>query len=437
MPGGKVTSGGYPASHPRKRIPMRWQICGLLFASTVINYVDRQTLALLAPYLKAQYHWTNTDYANLVIAFRAAYTIGMTLFGRWMDRMGTRRGLSLTVAFYSAISMLTSLARGFFSFAAFRFLLAGAESANWPAATKAVSEWFPKQERALATAVFDSGSSIGAAIAPFIVLEIYFRYGWQAAFMVPGALGFLWILAWRRVYPAGARGEMGETETPAGTPDKPSGKAGWGKLLRLPQTWGAIVSKTFTDPVWFFVTDWFPIYLLAKGIELRNSLTAIWIPFVAADAGSLFGGAASGYLIRRGWGLGAARKAVAVVGGIGVMALVPTIFTTKLYAIASLFGVATFSFGMFTTIANVLPADLYHEDAVATVSGMSGTGAGLGTIIAFELIGHYSDMRRGAATHAFDPIVIVAGLIPFVGMMLVLALVRNTRATQEGWVKRI
>ena len=175
-------------ANPHKRsVPsLRWWIGGLLFASTVINYIDRQTLSLLAPFLKLEYHWTNTDYANLVIAFRVAYSIGQTVFGRFMDRVGTRRGLSISVAFYSLVSMLTPLARGLGSFASFRFLLGAGESANWPAATKAVSEWFPKHERGLATALFDSGSSVGGAISPFIVLWIYFRWGWRPAFIVPG-----------------------------------------------------------------------------------------------------------------------------------------------------------------------------------------------------------------------------------------------------------
>src|SRR5579864_6333141 len=179
---------------------LRWWIGAMLFASTVINYIDRQTLSLLAPYLQIQYHWSNTDYANLVVAFRVAYAIGLTLCGRLMDRIGTRRGLTLTVAWYSVVAMLTSLARGFYSFATFRFLLGAGESANWPAATKAVSEWFPQRERGLATAFFDSGSSVGGAIAPFLVLWIYFRWGWRPAFMVPGVLGFCWLLGWRWIY---------------------------------------------------------------------------------------------------------------------------------------------------------------------------------------------------------------------------------------------
>jgi ACS family hexuronate transporter-like MFS transporter len=425
---------------------LRWWIGGLLFASTVINYVDRQTLSNLAPFLKKDYGWTNTDYAYLIISFRVAYSIGQTLCGRLVDRLGTRRGLTLSVIWYSAASVLTSLATGFYSFAAFRFLLGIGESANWPGATKAVSEWFPKRERGLATALFDSGSSIGGAVAPFIVLAIYFRWGWRPAFVVPGLLGLLWLAAWRRFYHTPEthpligdeeremiRRDKLEDEPEPGT--RP--RASWSTLLRLPQTWGTIAARSLTDPVWFFVTDWFPVYLVAKGIKLEEGLFAFWIPFVAADVGNFFGGWVSGHLIKRGWALGAARKAVVVFGGLGVTALIPTVLTTNLFAIASLFGFATFSYACFTTIANVLPSDLFHSESVASVSGLSGTGAGLGTIAAFLLVGYVSDARQATGTHAFDPIIVVAGLIPLAGMALVLLLVRNTRATDAGLVRRI
>jgi ACS family hexuronate transporter-like MFS transporter len=425
---------------------LRWWIGGLLFASTVINYIDRQTLSLLAPYLKLQYHWTNSDYANIAIAFRVAYSIGQTVFGRLMDRVGTRRGLTLTVIWYSVVSMLTSLASGLYSFGAFRFLLGAGESANWPAATKAVSEWFPKRERALATALFDSGSSIGGAVAPFLVLGIYFRWGWRPAFMLPGILGFLWLIPWRWLYHAPqTHSRITEAELKMLVADKQEldlprrGKAPlrWSELLRLPQTWGVIIAKAFTDPVFFFVTEWFPIYLVAKGIDLKNGLIAVWIPFIAADLGSFFGGYLSGHLIKRGWPLGAARKVLIVVGGIGMLMLIPTIFTTNLYLIAVLFAVATFTYAGFTIMANVLPSDLFNSESVASVSGLSGTGAGIGTIVAFKLIGYFSDARQATGTHSFDPIVIIAGLVPFIGMLLVLLLLRNTRATDEGLVRRI
>ncbi|SPF46599.1 Major facilitator superfamily (MFS) transporter [Candidatus Sulfotelmatobacter kueseliae] len=432
---------------PTRAIPsLRWWIGAILFASTVINYIDRQTLSLLAPYLKIQYHWTNSDYAGIVIAFRISYSIGQTVFGRVMDRIGTRRGLSICVTWYSIVSMATAAATGLRSFAGFRFLRGTGESANWPAATKAVSEWFPKRERGLATALFDSGSSIGGAVAPFVILPIYFRWGWRPAFMIPGVLGILWLMVWRWLYhPPEEHPRVSQAELQMIAADKidpgpqPASRtrAHWRNLLKLPQTWRTIVARTFTDPVWFFITDWFPIYLVAKGIELRSGPIAVWIPFIAADLGNFFGGGMSGYLIKRGWSLGAARKALVVFGGIGVTLLIPTILTTNLVLITLLFGLATSSYASFSTIANVLPSDLYHSDSVASVSGLSGTGAGIGTIVAFLLVGYFSDARAATTTHAFDPIIIIAGLVPFAGMILTLLLVRNTRATDEGLVRRI
>ena len=433
-----------PATFRRTITKLRWWIATALFASTIINYLDRQTLSLLAPHLKIQFHWSNTDYAYIVIAFRAAYSIGQTVLGRLIDRIGTRRGLSLTVAWYSIVSLLTPLARGFYSFAFFRFLLGAGESANWPAATKAVAEWFPKQERGLATAFFDSGSSVGGAIAPFVILPIYFRWGWRPAVAIPGLLGFVWIILWRWLYhppsshPLVSEDERKLLENETEKTSAPGAQGlRWHELLALPQTWGVIIARAFTDPVWFFVTDWFPIYLVAKGIDLRSGLLAVWVPFIAADLGNFFGGAASGWLIKRGWSLGKARKAVVVFGGIGVMLLIPTVLTTSIYLITVLFALATFSYAAFSTIANVLPSDLYPSQSVASVSGMSGTAAGLGTIVAFSLIGHVSDLRQGTATHVFDPIVMVAGIIPFLGMLLVLMLVRNTKETFQGRVRPI
>jgi ACS family hexuronate transporter-like MFS transporter len=430
---------------PRHISHLRWWIGGILFASTVINYIDRQTLSLLAPYLKQDYHWSNSDYANIVIAFRIAYSIGQAAFGRLIDRIGTRRGLSITVACYSVISMLTPLANGLRSFAVFRFLLGAAESPNWPAATRVVSEWFPKHERGLATAFFDSGSSIGGAVAPFIVLGIYLRWGWRPAFVVPGVLGLLWLIVWQRFYhlpEAHPRISAHELQL-IGADKEESAQShqsislAWRDLLKFPQTWGTIVARLFTDPVFFFIADWFPIYLVAKGIELKSGLIAVWVPFIAADLGNFFGGGVSGYLIKRGWSVGAARKAIVIFGGIGVMALIPTIFTNRLSLIALLFGFATFSYSAFSTMANVLPSDLFASESVASVSGLGGSGAGLGTIVAFKLIGHFSDARHADATHSFDPIILVAALVPFVGMILVLLLVRNTDATEQGLVRRI
>ena len=421
---------------------LRWWIGGMLFASTVINYIDRQTLSILAPYLKQDYQWTNTDYAMLVIAFRIAYSFGQTIFGRLMDRIGTLRGLTISVISYSIVSMLTSLARGWYSFAAFRFLLGAGESANWPAATKAVSEWFPRKERGLATGLFDSGSSIGAAIAPYLILPIYLNWGWRPAFIIPGILGFFWIVAWRKLY--------GSPEThPRITPEEremilrdkresaPAGKPEnqepprWGELLRLPQTWGVIIARSFTDPVWFFIADWFAIYLVSKGFKLENTLMAFWIPFIAADLGNFAGGGFSSWLIHRGWSVERARKAVIIFGGLGMTLLIPTIYTSELFVIAGLFAISTFAYATFSTMAIVLASDLYADEAVATVSGLSGTGAGIGTIASTLLIGVIADK------YSFEPILIAASLIPLIGAALVLRLVRNPQDGAHPLLKRI
>lgn len=430
-----------PAVKGRPISSLRWWIGGLLFASTVINYIDRQTLSVLAPYLKQDYRWSNEDFALVVIAFRIAYAGGQSVAGRLIDRIGTRRGLTITVIWYSISAILTSLATGLRSFCAFRFLLGAGESANWPAATKAVSEWFPKRERGWAVALFDSGSSIGGAIAPLLVLGLYrLSGGWRPAFVITGMLGFLWLIAWRFIYyPPQSHPRISEAEREMFLNDRRESEvaeagrppARWSELIRLPQTWGIIFARTLTDPVWFFITDWFAIYIVAKGIKLEQGVIAFWIPFVAADLGNFFGGGMSSRLIRRGWPVGSARKAVVVFGGLGMTLLIPTVFTSNLFALAGLFAISTFAYASFSTIALVLPSDLYKSESVATVSGMSGTGAGIGTIISTYLIGYVSDR------YSFEPILIAASLIPLAGMVLVLLLIRNWESFDDGLARRI
>jgi ACS family hexuronate transporter-like MFS transporter len=428
-----------PRSSSRPVANLRWIVGGLLFLSTVINYIDRQTLSVLGPYLKTDYQWTNTDFAMVLIAFRLAYAIGQTLAGRVIDRLGTRAGLTLFVLWYSVAAMATSLATGLRSFAAFRFALGLGEAGNWPGATKAVSEWFPRRESGWAVALFDSGSSIGGALAPWIVLTIYHAFGsWRPAFLLTGTLGLAWVLVFRAVYRrpedhhrlSDSEREYILTNRPPQLEEQVQALP-YRTLLGLPQTWGYILSKSFTDPVWFFITDWFAIYFVAKGFKLEESLAGFWVPFLAADLGNFFGGGLSSYLIGRGWRVGAARKLIAVIGTAGMMCLIPTVWTNSFLVIVCCFAVATFAYAAFSTIILNLPADLFPSASVASVSGMGGTGAGLGTIGAIFLTGRVADR------YSFEPILFGASLVPLVALAAVLVLVRNTSATRAGVLHEI
>jgi ACS family hexuronate transporter-like MFS transporter len=418
---------------PRPIRRLRWYIGGLLFLSTVINYIDRQTLNVLGPILKEQFTWTNADFALIVIAFRAAYAIGQTLSGRFLDRVGTRTGLTVAVTFYSISAMLSSFATGLRSLAGFRFMLGLGESANWPGATKAVAEWFPRRESGWAVALFDSGSSIGAALAPFIVLSVYKAFdSWRPAFIVTGVLGFLWIPLFRRLYrspedhPRLSESERADilsnrvVEDPSlSTKSGKSGPLPYPTLLSMPQTWGIVIGKALTDPVWFFITDWLAIFLVSRGFALEDSLLAFWVPFVAADLGNFAGGGASSALIRRGWPVVAARQAVIVAGTLMMLLLIPAIYAKQLPALAACLAVATFGYAALSTMILNLPADIYPPTSVASVSGMSGTAAGIGTIIATYITGYVADR------YSFEPLLIGGSLIPLVAMVALLMLVRE------------
>lgn len=405
---------------------LRWRIGALLFASTVINYIDRQSLSVLAPYLKADYRWSNEQFALVIIAFRAAYAIGQAISGRVLDAVGTRNGLSASVLWYSAAAMLTPLATGLRSLCGFRFLLGLGESANWPGATKAVSEWFPRRERGWAVALFDSGSAVGGAVAPLLVLWLYRTFGsWRPAFAIPGLLGLAWLVVWRRVYrrpeehPRISEAERRMILEDRGRDRLELPKARWIDVVRMRETWGIVIGKALTDPVWFFITDWFAVYLVSKRIRLEEGVLAFWIPFVAADAGNFLGGGVSSWLVKRGWNVVRARKAVIVVGGLGMTLLIPAVWSSNVFALAALFSISTLCYAAWSTMALTLPSDVYPNHWVATVSGLSGAGAGVGTIVSTYLIGWTADR------YSFEPILIAASLVPLVATVAVLALVRG------------
>jgi MFS transporter, ACS family, hexuronate transporter len=383
----------------------------MLFASTVINYIDRQTLSVLAPYLKDEYRWSNTDFATILISFRLAYTIMQAVSGRLLDWIGTRRGLALSVLFYSVIASLTCLAQGMWSFRGFRFMLGVGEAANWPGATKAVSEWFPERERGWAVALFDSGSSIGGAIAPFLVVFIYQRFGsWRPAFLFTGLLGFLWVIAWLRL-----------TRIRPEPPRSSQSGVSWSQLLSYKQTWGILIGRGLLDPYWFLIAEWFAIYLVSKGFSVEDSVLGFWIPFLAADVGNFFGGGLSSYWIRRGWPVGKARRAVLLIFGPSMLVLIPVAFTSNYLLMVSLVAYTTFAYAACATIFLSLPADVFDSRAVASVSGLSGTAAGIVTLLSTYLVGRISDQ------YSFQPILITASIVPCIATFALVTLVRASR----------
>ena len=425
----------------RRVIPhLRWWIGGLLFASTVVNYIDRQTLNVLAPYLKAEYHWTNTDFATIVIAFRLAYSVMQFVGGRFVDVVGTKLGLTIAVAWYSVMAMLTSLASGLWSFRMFRFLLGAGEAANWPGATKAVSEWFPAKERGIAVALFDSGSAIGGAVAPSLVVWLYHAFGtWRPAFIITGTLGFAWLAAWILTYyrpEDHPRISDSEREmilaTRAGADDaRPVARTPVIELLRYRQTWGAILPKAILDPYWYMIADWFAVFLVSRGFKLEDTLIGFWIPFVCADLGNFVGGGLSSYFIHRGWSVGAARRVVYLICGPMMLMLVPAVYTKTLWLLIAEFGFATLGYAACATIFLTLPSDLFESGSVATVSGLAGMITGFVTIAATYTIGAVTDR------YSFAPILMGASVAPVLATIAVYLLVRNTSETGKGVLLKI
>jgi ACS family hexuronate transporter-like MFS transporter len=290
--------------------------------------------------------------------------------------------------------------------------------------------------------LFDSGSSVGAALAPFIVLGVYRMSGsWRPAFILTGLLGFLWIPLFRWLYrspedhPRLSDGERRDILANRGSAAAPGADAaptlGYRTLLRLPQTWAIVIGKALTDPVWFLITDWFAIFLVSRGFALEDSLLAFWVPFMAADLGNFAGGGISSALVARGWRVGAARKAVIVGGTLGMLFLIPAVYATSLHVLAAYFGLATFSYAALSTMILNLPADIYPARSVGSVAGMGGTAAGIGTIIATYLTGIVADR------YSFAPILITGSLIPLIAMIVLLVFVRNDEATRRGVINEI
>ena len=324
--------------------------------------------------------------------------------------------------------------------AQFRFLLGAGEAANWPGATKAVSEWFPAKERGIAVALFDSGSAIGGAVAPALVVWLFHMFGtWRPAFLITGVLGFLWLAVWMATYhrpeehPSISDSERALIlKTRAGADETQSPKlATISRLVRYRQTWGIVLARAILDPYWFLVADWFALFLVSRGFKLEDTLVGFWVPFVCADVGNFVGGGLSSYFIHRGWSVGAARRIIFLICGPLMLLLIPAVYTTRLWLLIAEFGLATLGYAACATIFLTLPSDLFESGSVATVSGLSGMVTGFVTIAATYTIGAVTDK------YSFAPILMGASAAPVLAAVAVFALVQNTRDTGDGVLLRI
>jgi ACS family hexuronate transporter-like MFS transporter len=386
-------------------------VAGLLFLATIINYVDRQTLSVLAPSLRDQFRMSNTDYSRIVFAFLLAYTFGQSGSGKIMDWLGTRRGFSLTMVWWSVAAMLHATANSVLHFGLFRFLLGLGEAGNWPGGVKAVSEWFPARERAFAIGLFNSGSCLGAVVAPPLVAWIALEWSWRAAFLFTGSLGFLWLALWLALYrlpgehPWITRQEREHIERNSGAAE--GTKVRWVELLGYKQVWGLVLARMLSDPVWWFYVFWLPEYLRR---ERNFSLAMIgyfaWIPFLTADAGNFVGGGISSYLIKRGWPVLRARKTVMFTSAAVMLAGLPAVLTGSPTLAVALISLATLAYSSWAANILTLPADLFPRAVVASVSGLSGTGAAIGGMIFTLVIGVVVDH------FSYLPVFTAAALMP-------------------------
>ncbi|MGC9998570.1 MAG: MFS transporter [Bryobacteraceae bacterium] len=393
--------------------PLRWWAVTMLFLATVINYLDRQALSILAPELRDRFHMTNVDYSRILFAFLLAYLIMQGVSGRLMDKLGTRRGFSLTIAWWSTAAMLHALATSARSFAVCRFLLGMGEAGNWPGGVKVVSEWFPARERAFAIGLFNSGSTLGAVIAPPLVVGIVALWGWQAAFLMTGAIGFAWLVLWvTTVRPP--------RHPPEDVPPAPATQRRWLDLLRYREVWALVGGRLLSDPVWWFYVFWLPEYLRrARHFTLAEIGYFAWIPFLTAGIGCIAGGMASGWLIRRGWRVLPARKIVMAVSALAMLAGIPAVFAAAAWAALAWISTVTLFYSVWSANILTLPADLFPQHEVASVSGLSGAGAAFGGMCFNLLVGAIVDR------FSYVPVFLLAGVMPLAAAAFIIAGIRE------------
>jgi MFS transporter, ACS family, hexuronate transporter len=370
----------------------RWLICGLLFLGVTKNYMDRQVLGVLKIPLQREFGWSEIDYGNIVFAFQTAYAAGMLAVGRLVDRFGTRLGYAVVMVFWSVASMAHAIAGSLGGFIAARAALGFGEAGVFPASIKSVAEWFPKKERALATGIFNAGTSVGAMVTPLIVPWVAGHLGWRWAFVLTGALGFLWLALWLKSYrkPEEHRGcTRQELALIQSDPIVAPGKIKWARLLPHRQTWVVGSAKFLTDPVWWFYLFWIPDYLQREhGLRLGNIGLPIFVIYLISDIGSVGGGWLSSNMIRRGLSVNAARKSAMLVCALCVVPIATVYRVSGLWPATLLIGLAAAGHQGFSANLYTLASDLFPSRAVATVVGMAGMAGAVGGMLIAQVIGH-------------------------------------------------
>jgi len=371
----------------------RWTICALLFFATTINYIDRQILGILAPELQKIIGWSEVEYGNIVTAFQTAYALGLLLFGRFIDRYGTRIGYSIAILVWSVAAMAHAAARTAFGFGIARFTLGLGEAGNFPSAIKAVAEWFPKKERALATGIFNAGCNVGAVIAPAVVPWITVTFGWPAAFLATGAIGFIWVLFWILLYDVPEKKKRLSQKELAHILSDPAEPApetiGWLRLLKYKQTWAIVIGKFLTDPIW-----WFYLYWLGKFLNARFGLTLIklGLPLIAiyalADVGSVGGGWLSSALIKKGGTVSRSRKTVMLACALCVVPVMAANQVSGLWSAVLLIGLAAGAHQAWSANIFTFASDMFPKKAVGSVTGLGGMAGAIGGMLFSTLAGH-------------------------------------------------
>lgn len=378
---------------------LRWIVVTLVAIATVINYIDRNALAVMWPGMSEDLGLDKADYANIVSLFMIGYAVGQSLFGKIFDMIGTRLGFVLSIIVWSLAIMLHAVVKTLGGLGLARFALGIGEAGNWPGATKANAEWFPIKERALAQGIFNSGASLGAVISAPVIALLYIQFGWQGTFLLAGVLGFIWMLPWLLIYKAPPERHpwlsaeereyiLSGQKTATTNVQEETAAPGLLELLRYRQSWSVIASRFFLDPVWWLFVSWLPIYLADRfGFDIRQIGLYAWVPYVGAAIGALFGGWLAGALLKRGWTVNATRKLTITLGGI---IMLPTLLATAVAStpVIAVLLMAVILFGFQMAIGNIqtLPSDLFAGKSVGSLAGVGGTAAIAGVIITTQMV---------------------------------------------------